>query len=69
MTRDELIDALVCERYGPGPLRPPVPPHQVEQALAVPAAPPPTPDGRPPVYGRRRRHLVVIDGGDRAAAA
>lgn len=68
MTRDELIDALVCERYGPTRLPPAVPPHQVRESLAVPAAPPVTVDGRPPVYGRRRRHLVVLDGGGEVAA-
>lgn len=68
MTRGELLDALVAERYAPPPLPRAVPPYPVERALAARRAQPPAGQVRP-VYGRRRRHLVVVDGGDRAAVA
>lgn len=54
MTKEQLLAALLVERYGPAPLPPAAPPHPVEQALAKRAASP------PPVH---RRHLRVLDGG------
>lgn len=63
MTKDELVLALVLERFGPPPLPPAAPPHAVDLALAVPAAPP------PPEPGRRHGHLVVLDGGPNTTAA
>ncbi|MEW2383358.1 hypothetical protein AB0873_14885 [Micromonospora sp. NPDC047707] len=55
-THERLYAELLAERYGPPPLPPPRPPHPVQRALADRADPP-----APPV--RRRRHLVVLDGG------
>ncbi|TDB95378.1 hypothetical protein E1091_10255 [Micromonospora fluostatini] len=55
MTKDDLLAALAVERFGPRPLPPAAPPHPVDRALAGRAA-------EPPPAGRRRKHLLVIDG-------
>jgi len=59
MTRDQLMEALLVERYGPTWL-PPVVPQPLVRAPADEAAPPPPP--------RRRGHLTVLDGGSTTAA-
>ncbi|MEH0823445.1 MULTISPECIES: hypothetical protein [unclassified Micromonospora] len=60
MTRDELLDELLVERYGPRQLPPVVPEPLVRPGvdLATPPSPP-----------RRRGHLVVLDGGTTTNAA
>lgn len=60
MTKDQLMEALLLERYGPRPLRPALPPHPVrQQHVDVPADPP----ADAPALARHRRHLTVLDGG------
>lgn len=62
LTRAQLLDELVMERYGPPPLPPATPPHPVAKALAARAADPTRSTLRP-------RHLVVLDGGHTTTAA
>lgn len=52
MTRDELVEALTVERFGPPPLSDAAAPWPVDVALEA---------RRPP--GRRRGHLVMLPGG------
>ncbi len=57
----QLVDELVLERFGPGPLEPGRPPWPVETALRARRD-----ESAEVAEPRQRPHLTVLDGGEAA---